>query len=314
MKQSTKFSYLAAIALSLAFGCASFVAIAKNENAAKNEKTVKAEKSTQGQEQKQIKTTQPGTALTTTTTPGVLEVTATELKNFEKPNKTTGETNAQLHKEKSEEITKNLKAVADDAQASGNTEVSEQIEQVAEAQAQVQEETTAAIEEVEGQGKIKTFLVGTSYKNLGQLRSSLVHNRNQIRQLTGALALAQTDEQKAAIETQLAALTQERERIKTVITTNESSFSLFGWVSRFLTNYEQTPVDNEEETQLTEDVADAIENADTTTTGTETTTDTGTTTDTATGTGADTTTETGTTTGADTTTGTTTATETTTAQ
>ena len=155
----------------------------------------------------------------------------------------------------------------------GNTKISNQIEAVVAVQQQTQTETVAAIEEVETRGKVKTFLVGTDYKNLGQLRSSLVHNRNEIRQLTQTLTQTQTPENQALIEAQLATLMQERERIKTVITNNETSFSLFGWVSRFLFNYEQTPINEEEETQLTEDVKDAIDEAatpDTTTPTTET--------------------------------------------
>jgi hypothetical protein len=230
MNQKTKLSYLSVIVLSLVFGFASLVAVAKNDNA----------KASQGKS-KTVNT-----------------------KNFEKADTAKGTTNAQLHKEKSEEVTKTLKEEAKKQKDAGNTEVGDQIQQVVTEQEQTQEETTDAIAEVESRGKIKTFLVGTDYKNLGQLRSSLVHNRNEIRKLTQSLALVQTPEEKALIEAQLLTLTQERERIKTVITTNESSFSLFGWVSRFLTNYEQTPINETEETQLTTEVETAIETADAT--------------------------------------------------
>ncbi len=233
MSQKTKLSYLFVIVMSLALGLVSLVAVAKNDN-------VKA----QSQGKNKTKTE--------------------NIKNFEKADKTKGTTNAQLHKTKSEEVTKTLKEVAKEQKAAGKTEISKQIEQVATEQEQIQGQTVDAIEQVEKRGKIKTFLIGTDYKNLGQLRSSLVHNRNEIRKLTQSLAQAQTDEEKALIEAQLLTLTQERERIKTVITTNESSFSLFGWVSRFLSNYEQTPINEQEENDLTGEVENAIETADTT--------------------------------------------------
>lgn len=231
MNQKTKSAYLSVIVLSLVFGLVSLVAVAKSDNA-------------KGQSQGKSKTV--------------------NLKNFEKADKTKGTTNSQLHKEKSEEVTKTLKEEATKQKTDGKTEVSNQIQQVATEQEQTQTETVDAIAEVESRGKIKTFLIGTDYKNLGQLRSSLVHNRNEIRKLTQSLALVQTPEEKALIEAQLLTLTQERERIKTVITTNESSFSLFGWVARFLTNYEQTPINGQDETQLTTEVETAIETADAT--------------------------------------------------
>lgn len=231
MNQKTKLSYLSVIVLSLVFGFASLVAVAKNDNA-------------KAQSQGKSKTV--------------------NTKNFEKADKTKGTTNSQLHKEKSEEVVKALKEATKEQKTAGKTEVSNQIQEVATEQEQTQAETVDAIAEVESRGKVKTFLIGTDYKNLGQLRSSLVHNRNEIRKLTKSLTLVLTTEEKALIEAQLLTLTQERERIKTVITTNESSFSLFGWVSRFLTNYEQTPINETEETQLTTEVEDAIETADAT--------------------------------------------------
>lgn len=232
MNQKTKLSYLFVIVLSLVFGFASLAAVAKNDNA-----------KDQSQDKNEAKTV--------------------NLKNFEKADKTKGVTNAQLHREKSEEMTKTLKEVANEEKTAGNTKASNQIQQVVIEQEQTQEQTANAIEQVETRGKVKTFLVGTDYKNLGQLRSSLVHNRNEIRKLTQALTQVQTNEDKAIIQAQLLTLTQERERIKTVITINESSFSLFGWVSRFLTNYEQPPINEQEETQLTNEVEGAIDNATT---------------------------------------------------
>lgn len=180
------------------------------------------------------------------------------IKNFEKPDKTSGETNSQINKDKSEEVTKNLKEIADEEKNSGNTEVSNQILQVVTEQEQTQEQTTKAIEQVEKRGKVKTFLIGTDYKNLGQLRSSLVQNRNQIRKLTQAIGQIQEGGDTALLQEQLAELMLERERIKSIIQTNESSFSLFGWVARFLNNYEQTPINEQEEADLTEEVEDAI--------------------------------------------------------
>ncbi len=231
MDQKIKLSYLAVISIVMVFTFVSFAAMAKNDNA-------KNDKSSQSEKNKSAKV---------------------NLKSFEKPDVSNGETNAQVHKEKSKEVTTALKEAAKEQKEAGKTEVGNQIQQVANEQELSETPTAEAIEEVETRGKVKTFLFGTDYKNLGQLRSSLVHNRNEIRKLTKTLALVLTVEEKAAIEAQLLTLTQERERIKTVITDNETSFSLFGWVSRFLTNYEETPINEEEENDLTEEVEQAIE-------------------------------------------------------
>ncbi|TAK95873.1 hypothetical protein EPO05_03175 [Patescibacteria group bacterium] len=239
MQQKARFSYLFVMALALSLGFASLVAVAKGDNG----------KDKSGDNGKS---------------------NTASLKNFEKADKSKGTTNSQLHKEKSNEVAKNLKEVADDEETAGNTEVSEQIDEVAAEQDQNEEETTEAIAEVEGRGKVKTFLIGTDYKNLGQLRSSLVHNENDIRKLTKSLTQVQTPENQALIEAELATLMQERERIKTVITTNESSFSLFGWVSKFLSGYDSTPIDEQAEedlaTEVEEAIAEAPEATDTTTT------------------------------------------------
>lgn len=238
MNQKTKATYLFVIVLSLAMGLASLAAVAKNDNAKNNN----SNKTSQSQGKSQT----------------------VNLKNFEQADKSKGRTNALIHKEKVEEVVNNLEQIATQEESAGNTETSNQIQQVVSEQEQTQEQTASAIEQVEKRGKIKTFLVGTDYKNIGQLRSNLVHNRNEIRKLTRTLARTLTEENKALIETQLATLMQERERIKTIITTNESAFSLFGWVSRFLANYEQTPVNEQEENDLTDEVENAIDNADTT--------------------------------------------------
>ncbi|HPN54983.1 MAG TPA: hypothetical protein PLB52_03585 [Candidatus Moranbacteria bacterium] len=231
-----KTKLLLVLVLALALGLGTSIAFAKSDNANKSNKTEKSAKS-----QEKSKTV--------------------NLKNFEKPDTSKGQTNAQVHKVKTQAVVENLEQVAVQEESAGNTQVSNQIETVAAVQEQIQPETVAAIEEIESRGKIKTFLVGNDYKNLGQLRSDLVHNRNQIRQLTQTMAQVQNGGDTTLIQEQLATLMQERERIKGIITTNESSFSLFGWVSRFLFNYEQTPINEEEETQLTEEVKDAIDEA-----------------------------------------------------
>lgn len=209
-----------------------------------------------------------------------------DIKNYQKP--ASGQTNAQLHKIKIKQSANNLKEIAaeggnvlDEESATSATdeisgEVADEIEQIAEEEEETTDETAGTIEQLESRNKFKNFLFGTDYKNLGQLRSSLVHNRNQIRKLTKVMSQVQGEEEKLMLEEQLVVLTQERERIKDVIVQNEEGFSILGWIFRLFSGYSEEPLENEEEEQLNEEVEDAITEAAPETTS-ETPTDTTTT-------------------------------------
>lgn len=261
MSKKIRMSYIAVVALALVFGFASFVAIAKNDNDKSNSGDSSKSKSEKSK----------------------------ELKNYEKP--TAEKTNASIYKKNTDEISAELLEVAEMEKNKGqqnkienanwnkvnnpNTgeqnQIAEQtrlgvateIEEVAAETEEAQGETVEAIEEVENQNGFKKFFVGTDYKNLGQLRSSLVQNRNQIRKLT-KLSAGMTDEAaKMALTEQMADLMKERERIKTIISDNEEGFSLFGWVFRFMNGYQNgTAVVEQEETQLISEVETAIASAD----------------------------------------------------
>lgn len=207
-----------------------------------------------------------------------------ELKDFEKP--TNEKTNAAIHKEKIDEVSTELTETAENEKNKGqqkketnreekkigNPNVGEQennkirtsegiveeLEDVAEEIEETEDDTIEAIEEVEKQNGFKKFFVGTDYKNLGQLRSSLVHNRNQIRKLTQLSAGVTDEEAKVAIQEQLTTLMQERERIKTVISDNEGGFSLLGWVFRFMNGYPKDSIDEQEETELENEVVEVL--------------------------------------------------------
>ncbi len=207
------------------------------------------------------------------------------LKNFEKASQT--KSNAQLLKENVEEVSVNLMGVAEEKKAkaveksvekkpvatsnkkvaetqiSPEVEAVETLEEVAIEVEQSGEDASVAIEEVEKTNKFMKLLVGSDYKNLGQLRSSLVRNRNQIRQLTSLMERTTDEAEKTAISEQLVSLMQEKERIKTVISDNEEGFSLLGWAFRFLSGYVSAPATEEAEDQALEnEVAEVLENAD----------------------------------------------------
>lgn len=143
-------------------------------------------------------------------------------------------------------------------------EPEEVLEEVAETQEEMAEETSEAIEAVESRGALKKMIIGDDYKNLGQLRSTLVHSRNDVKKLTRTLAVTEDPEAAAALEEAITTLMQERARIRTVIDENEGAGSLFGWLGRFMTGYQDDGVEDWDETEesLADIAAEAIEEAE----------------------------------------------------
>lgn len=166
--------------------------------------------------------------------------------------------NGSEYKQNMKKFSTELKTVSLLEGDAGNEEVSEELGEVAEDEIEGTEEVGDAIEEIETRGKWQTLLVGSDYKNLGQLRSQLVRNRNSIRKITKNMNSTTTQGSTEALEEQLQTMVQERERIKEVIETNESEFSLLGWVVKLFTGYEETSIDEDpEEMELIEEVEEA---------------------------------------------------------
>lgn len=266
MKKTNKTMLIFSV-FSLAFALTASLALAKNDgNKGGGEKSSKTEKSK-------------------------------ELKNYEKPSNENS--NADIYKKNVEKVSEQLKNMGKDSQikekneitngdgtiegaVEESQEIAEEAEEIASEIQASEEETAGAIEAVESQNKFKKLLIGTDYKNLGQLRSSLVQNMNQIRKLTTLAEKVQTQIQTqtqtqqqtqtqtqnknaltgAEIQNQLTILMQERERIKSVIQTNEGGFSILGWVSKFLGGYSDEPINEEEETRIEEEVLDVLVSED----------------------------------------------------
>ncbi|MBU1102166.1 hypothetical protein KJ853_00725 [Patescibacteria group bacterium] len=136
-----------------------------------------------------------------------------------------GQVNAQSHRSAVANFVQELLQVADREGGIG-----EQVREIARQQNQAQEQVVQAIEKVEKRSKIKTFLIGNDYKNLGALRSEMVQVRNRIEQTTRLMEKAAGEESKAMLQEQIQNLEQEQTRIENFIKTNENKFSLFGWL------------------------------------------------------------------------------------
>ncbi len=106
--------------------------------------------------------------------------------------------------------------------------IGKQVRAVAQQQNESKDRVADAIDKIQNRSKVKTFLIGTDYKNIGQLRSEMVKTRNQIDQLKRLLDTT-SEENKTVLQGQIQALEQEQQKIEDFLKANESKFSLFGW-------------------------------------------------------------------------------------
>lgn len=151
-----------------------------------------------------------------------------------------GQLNAQTHRSEVATFVKSLLDVADREAGIG-----QQVRVIAQQKAEIEEQVAQEVEAVEKRGSLKTFFLGTDYKNLGQLRKQNVQTRNQIAQLSRLIVKAETEEGRLALQTQIDALKLQQEGMDAFIVQNESKFSLFGWANKLISGYNkvETPED-----------------------------------------------------------------------
>lgn len=117
-------------------------------------------------------------------------------------------------------------------QTASSTEkgLGEQVRTIAKEQNNADETTVEAIKKVESRSKIKTFLIGSDYKNLGALRSELVKTQNRLDQLKRLTENLKTQKDKTGLQDQIQSLEQEQAKVENFIKSQEGKFSLFGWL------------------------------------------------------------------------------------
>jgi hypothetical protein len=136
-----------------------------------------------------------------------------------------GQLNADFHRSAVATFVQSLVSVADKEKDG----IGEQVRVIAQQQNASSDVVSEEITSVENRGKIKTFLFGSDYKNLGALRSQMVQTRNRIAQLTRLVDKTTVEEDKTTLEEQIKSLEQEQTKINDFIAVNETKFSLFGW-------------------------------------------------------------------------------------
>lgn len=154
------------------------------------------------------------------------QIQTQEQNNFKTKEKkeNKGQFNAQLHRSTIATFVQSLLAVAD-----GESGIGQEVRVIANQQNDAKDRASDLISAVENRNKIKTFFIGTSYKNLGELRSQMVQSQNQIDQLRGLVDKAENEEDKTELQSQIQVLELEQTNINNFINQNESKFSLFGW-------------------------------------------------------------------------------------
>ena len=137
-----------------------------------------------------------------------------------------GQINAREHRSAVANFVQSLLNVAD-RQEGG---IGEQVRVIAQQQNNAEATTTQAMEKIQTRSKIKTFLFGSDYKNLGALRSEMVHTRNRLDRLNRLLPTVQNASDTVEIQNQIQVLEQEQTKINNFIQVQEGKFSLFGWL------------------------------------------------------------------------------------
>jgi hypothetical protein len=109
-----------------------------------------------------------------------------------------------------------------------------QIKAVVEGQASSSEAIVNAISKVEGRGSLKTFLLGSDYKNLGQIISQVSLTQARIVQIENQISKMATSTEKTAAQESVQSLKDQIATLEQYVKDNINKFSLFGWLTKKL--------------------------------------------------------------------------------
>ncbi|MDP1884306.1 MAG: hypothetical protein Q8L10_02960 [Candidatus Moranbacteria bacterium] len=143
----------------------------------------------------------------------------------EKENKT--QDSAETHRGAVAAFVQGLLAVAD-----RDGGIGQEVRVIAQQQNNVKDRAADLIYAVENRSDIKTFFIGTSYRNLGELRGQTVQSREQIGQLKRLTDKAVAEQDKVELQAQIRMMEQAQANLDDFIARNENKFSLFGWAVR----------------------------------------------------------------------------------
>jgi len=131
------------------------------------------------------------------------------------------------HRSKVAEVVKKMEKTA-----GMDLKIRDEVKTVAQEEKNSSEVIKEKMDMVEKRSGFKTFLTGSDYKNLGDLRSELVTTQNRLDRLNKALDRATSTTIKADLEAQIKELEAIKTKADTFVKDNENKFSLFGWLVR----------------------------------------------------------------------------------
>ena len=114
--------------------------------------------------------------------------------------------------------------------ANKDSNIGEEVRVVAQQEKDSGDKVKEKMNTVEKRNGLKTFLIGSDYKNLGALRSELVTTQNNLDRLNAALEKTTSSTTKAELQAQIDKLSTILTNAKNFIKSEEGKFSLFGWL------------------------------------------------------------------------------------
>ena len=142
-------------------------------------------------------------------------------------NNSEGQLTAEAHRNTVASFVKSLQDVANREGGIG-----EKVRAIARAQNDSASTTSSAMIKVEKRSHIRTFFLGSDYKNLGTIRSGIATTSNNISQLKALLDKTTSTSDRATLSAQIQVLEAEQAKIEAYVKAHESTFSLFGWFTK----------------------------------------------------------------------------------
>jgi len=140
-----------------------------------------------------------------------------------------GRTVGEKHRKDVSEVVQKLEKIANE-----DKKIKTEVEDVAEEETDSSEKVKEKMDAVDKRGGFKTFLIGSDYKNLGELRSELVTTDNGLARLNKALEKTTDETIKADLQAQITELSTIKSEAESFVKNIEGKFSLFGWLVKML--------------------------------------------------------------------------------
>jgi hypothetical protein len=143
----------------------------------------------------------------------------------ENNNEDNGEITGEGHHAAIGHLLKSLDKIAEQ-----NDDIGDEVRKVEKEQGSVASSTSEAIDRVANRAALVTFLLGSDYESLGNLRSSIATTNASISQLEALRDKATTDTAKTELDTQITVLKTQQAKLTAYVDAHENAFSLFGWL------------------------------------------------------------------------------------